>query len=78
MEAAERDLLDLPDASARLRQTTFYVSQERCSNATARTPREAHMATNRPASSGRAKIYGKNPDFGPLTVKIRTKTAISP
>jgi predicted nucleic acid-binding protein len=28
VEAAERGLLDLPDAIARLQQTTFYVSQE--------------------------------------------------
>jgi hypothetical protein len=32
----------------------------------------------RPTGSARAKIYGKDPHFDPLTVKIRTETAISP
>jgi hypothetical protein len=36
------------------------------------------LSSYRPTGSARAKIYGKDPHFDPLTVKIRTKTAISP
>jgi len=39
------------------------------------------FALNRPIwgpGSNRAKIYGKDPIFGPLTVKFRMKTANSP
>ena len=36
------------------------------------------MSAGWPTGSKCAKFYGKDPAFGPLTVRIRAKTAISP